>query len=218
MARKKRRTRKRRVSGTSAYMGSPRKRTRKRRMHGAYVGAPKKHRKHRRRMGAGGGFVDSTKEFAMILLGGGMAKIGADIMNPLMYGIARGPLVPALMKGAIGAFLFNQSGQRNPILMGASIGLAVSGLEDVGRALELPWMPFLPLETTAEGKYLYRGMHGPQDLFVVLPENRQVNGPDVPVISGNNDVPVISGNRDVPVIGGGENTYLGAENEVLFQG
>lgn len=177
-------------------------RRRKRRMHGPTY-AMGKHRKRRRRIGAAEGMMASTKEFAMVLLGGGMAKIGMDMLNPMLYGMAKGPLIPALLKGAGGAILFHNGHKGSPLVMGAGIGMAVSGLEDTGRALQLPWLPFLPLEAGSDGTYKYKMVAGPpKDLFVIIPD-KGVNGPaDAPVIAASADAPIIAGPTDAPVIGG----------------
>lgn len=227
---RKRRSRKRKMHGpTYASVGSSRRKRRKgrRRINGGVYASVGKHKKRRRRMGlSGSDFMGSLGEFSMILLGGGVAKIGADIINPMLYGFTKGPIIPSILKGAAGAFLFHKSGRSNPLLMGASIGLAVSGLEDAGRALNLPWLPYLPLTANSAGTYSYSGLSGPaEDLFVVLPEDRQLNGPDdAPVISGG-DAPVISGG-DAPVISATDNLIIGGyndsyemngESETLFQ-
>ena len=205
MARRKRH-RRRRVSGTT-YAAVGKSRRKRRRINGSTYAAVGKHKRRRRRMGDSSSMMNDTKNYAMILLGGGIAKIGADILNPMAYGMARGPLVPGIIKGAIGAYLFHKGKRSSPLVEGAGIGLGVSGLEDVARAMQFPWVPFLPLKADNTGKYSYAQVGAPaKDLFVVLPEHKQVSGErDAPVIAGDEmgaDAPVIS--ADAPVISGSD--------------
>lgn len=201
MATKKRRKhsgpkKRRRVGAAPAYAAVGKHKRRRR------VGATKKHR--RRRIGASGGgsMMTSLKNYGMMLLGGGIAEVGASM---LIGTVKKNGSMPAWMsdeilaaaKVGVGGLTFHMA-KNNPFFQGAGIGIGVSGIKTFAHAMMPPDMMGAPDEKT---------------LFITLdkklPENTGDVWEDAEVVgSSASDSPIIGGHQaytfgaDAPIIAG----------------
>jgi len=195
--RKKRSTHKRRRIGaapTYAAVGKPRRRRHHK------VGAHKK----RRRIGAGpgGSLGKSLTDYTMLLLGGGIAEVGASMFikslrdNGSMPEIMSDTMIGAAKIGVGG--LSYHMGKNNPFFQGAGIGLGVSGIKEVAKALLPPGMIGGPDEKTLFVTLDKRLPSGTMDVDYEL---MGTSSSDAPIIGGH-DAYAFSGPHDAPIISG----------------
>jgi hypothetical protein len=190
MATKKRKShkgtkRRRRVGAAPAYaVGKPR---RKRKRMGAT------HRRRRRiGSGGGGGMTKSLKDYGMMLLGGGIAEIGASYFITSFRNSGNMPAfatdtVIGAGKVAVGGLTYHMA-KNNPFFQGAGIGIGVSGIKEVAKAVLPPGIIGAPDEKT---------------LFITLDKKpaQETIDTDYELVSG--DAPIIgTSSSDSPIIGG----------------